>query len=84
MKKPKVDSRLYRRIYEQVYGPIPVDADGRSFEIHHIDGNRSNNDISNLVALSIQEHYDVHWQQGDKWGMLQNSSKNACAKRRAI
>jgi hypothetical protein len=57
----------YRRIYEQAYGPIPTDADGRTYDIHHIDGDRSNNDLSNLIALSIRDHYDRHLQQGD-WG----------------
>ncbi len=38
----------------------------KCFEIHHIDGDRTNNHILNLVALSIQDHYDVHnihWRQ---------------------
>lgn len=56
---------IYRDIYEQYIGIIPVDNDGRTFEIHHKDGDRSNNDITNLVALSIQEHYDIHYKQGD-------------------
>ena len=30
----------YRKIYEKVYGPIPREDNGRSFEIHHIDGNK--------------------------------------------
>lgn len=55
----------YRKIYETHYGPIPRDELGRSYDIHHKDGNRSNNDPTNLVALSIQDHYDVHYQQGD-------------------
>jgi hypothetical protein len=56
---------IYRKIYEQHYGLIPVDDDGRTYEIHHIDGNRANNDINNLVSVSIQEHYDIHYKQGD-------------------
>jgi len=28
--------KFYRKIYEQHYGPIPVDSDGRTYEIHHI------------------------------------------------
>jgi len=55
----------YRRIYEQHYGPIPTDEDGRTYDVHHIDGNGSNDDPQNLVALSIQEHYNVHERQGD-------------------
>jgi HNH endonuclease len=55
----------YRKIYEKHHGPIPVDADGRKYHIHHIDGNRRNNDVSNLIALSAEEHLDLHLRQGD-------------------
>jgi hypothetical protein len=55
----------YRRIYESHCGPIPIDEHGRRYEVHHIDGNRTNNEPSNLIALSIQEHYDIHYAQGD-------------------
>ena len=57
----------YRKIYENHFGPIPKDSDGRTFDIHHQDKNRSNNSPENLHALSIQEHYDIHYSQGD-WG----------------
>ena len=57
----------YRKIYEQHYGKIPKDENGRSYQIHHIDGNRENNDISNLKCVSIKEHYDIHYSQKD-WG----------------
>lgn len=63
--KKRTPSRIYRKIYEQYHGPIPKDEEGRTFEIHHIDGNSNNNDPANLVALSIQEHYDLHYSQGD-------------------
>lgn len=55
----------YRKIYEDHFGPIPVDELGRSYHIHHLDGNDHNNDPSNLIALSPQEHYDVHFVNGD-------------------
>jgi hypothetical protein len=55
----------YRRIYEQAHGPIPKDQLGRTYDIHHVDGNHENNDISNLVAVPIQEHYDIHYQSQD-------------------
>ena len=55
----------YRKVYESYYGPIPKDKDGRSYEIHHIDGNHSNINISNLKCVTIQEHYDIHLAQGD-------------------
>jgi len=57
----------HRRIYIEHYGPIPKDEDGRTYEIHHIDGDHSNNDPANLKCVSIQEHYDIHYAQGD-WG----------------
>jgi hypothetical protein len=55
----------YRKIYENHHGPIPKDEDGRTYEIHHIDGNHANNDYSNLKSVPIQEHYDIHYNQGD-------------------
>lgn len=57
----------YRKIWSDHFGPIPKDEHNRSYEIHHIDGDRSNNDISNLKCVSMQEHYDIHFSQGD-WG----------------
>lgn len=56
---------IYRKIYEQNFGPIPKETNGRTYEIHHIDGNHNNNDPSNLKAVTIQEHYDIHYSQGD-------------------
>jgi hypothetical protein len=50
----------YRKIWESVYGGIP---DG--YEIHHKDGNRSNNNIENLQCVSTEDHYKIHYKQGD-------------------
>ena len=58
-------STNYRKIYEQHYGPIPKENNGRSYEIHHIDGNPANNNPANLQAVTLQEHYDIHYAQGD-------------------
>lgn len=55
----------YRKIFINHHGPIPVDQDGRKYDIHHIDGNHSNNNPSNLKAVPLQEHYDIHFSQGD-------------------
>lgn len=55
----------YRSIYAKHYGPIPKDSDGRNYDIHHIDGNHNNNDYKNLIAVTITEHYDIHYNQGD-------------------
>jgi hypothetical protein len=55
----------YRKIYENHVGPIPREQSGRSYEIHHIDGNHNNNDPANLIAVTIQEHYNAHYAAGD-------------------
>ena len=55
----------YREIYKNHYGPIPIDPTGRRYDIHHIDNDHSNNNPTNLKAVSLQEHYDIHYAQGD-------------------
>jgi hypothetical protein len=60
----------YRKIYEHHHGPIPKDEQGRSYDIHHIDGNHYNNDPSNLKAVSLLEHLEIHEQQGDYWASM--------------
>lgn len=55
----------YRKIYEKHYGPIPREDNGRSYDIHHIDGNHSNNLPNNLMAVTLKEHYDLHKERGD-------------------
>ena len=57
----------YRKIWESHYGPIPKDITGRSLEIHHIDGDHTNNSIDNLKLVTLEEHYDLHRAQED-WG----------------
>lgn len=61
----------YRKIWEAANGSIPYDNNGRRMEIHHIDGNRKNNDLTNLKLVTIQEHYDIHYSQGD-WAACQS------------
>lgn len=68
-------SKNYRKIYENHYKQIPFDEHGRSYEIHHIDGNHSNNDPFNLRAVSIKEHYDIHFSQGDWAACLKIAAK---------
>ena len=60
-------TKKYRKIYENHMGPIPKDENGRTYEIHHIDGNHSNNSPENLSCVTLQEHYDIHYAQED-WG----------------
>lgn len=70
----------YRELWTKHYGSIPVDEYGRSYEIHHIDGNRKNNTLDNLKCLSIQVHYELHKKQGDykaAWAIAQRLTLNA-------
>lgn len=75
----------YRKIYEKHFGKIPKDEYGRSYEIHHIDGNHNNNEICNLQCISIQEHFDIHLQQKDYAACLRISDRmNLSAKDKSI
>ena len=55
----------HRQLWINYYGPIPKDEQGRSYEIHHINGDHADNRIENLKCVSIQEHYDIHFKQCD-------------------
>jgi hypothetical protein len=55
----------YRKIWENANGIIPKDKLGRPYEIHHIDGNRENNDLNNLICVSIEEHFRIRYEQKD-------------------
>ena len=41
--------RLHRAVWEYFHGPIP-----KGYHIHHMDGNRANNNIENLACSSTQ------------------------------
>lgn len=47
--------RIHRYVWEFYNGSIP-----KGYEVHHIDGNKANNDISNLALLSKKEHALLH------------------------
>jgi len=57
----------YRKIWENYHGKkIP-----EGYEIHHIDGNRNNNNIDNLLCVSIEGHLQIHLDQED-WSAVQS------------
>ena len=65
----------YRQIYKQYYGSIPTDNNGRTYDIHHIDGDRTNNDITNLIAIPVEEHLAIHKKQKDYGACLRIAAK---------
>ena len=46
---------LHRVVWEEYHGEIPA-----GFVIHHVDGGKDNNHITNLRCLSRREHLKVH------------------------
>lgn len=54
---PGLGSPIYHHIYvwEKYNGPL---SKGRC--VHHIDGNKQNNDIRNLQGMTIKEHISMH------------------------
>lgn len=46
----------YKKLYAEHFGITWEEG----FEIHHIDGNRGNNDISNLILLPGELHRQLH------------------------
>lgn len=47
--------RLHRAVYEYFYGKIP-----KGYDVHHIDENRSNNNVENLELLIRSKHHHLH------------------------
>lgn len=51
----------YRKVWEEFNNEkIPP-----GYHIHHIDGNHNNNNPSNLLCVSPEEHWRIHYEQGD-------------------
>ena len=46
---------MHRYIWKYYHGSIP-----KGYQIHHKDGNKDNNTITNLCIMSIGEHLKMH------------------------
>lgn len=66
--------KSYRKAYEVHYGiEIP-----NGFDIHHIDGCRDNNEISNLLMLPHELHMRYHNALNDYMRMIEGGSFDGC------
>ena len=48
---------LHKIVWEEVYGPVPA-----GYEIHHLDHDRMNWRLDNLIAVDRQTHLALHRQ----------------------
>lgn len=70
--------RLHRYIYEKYNGKIP-----EGMQVHHIDHNKDNNEISNLMLLTRKEHDRIHFEEmteEEKERRRKNLKENAMPK----
>jgi len=56
---------IHRKVWNDAHGKIP-----KEHHIHHIDGNPNNNDISNLVCITVEEHAKIHNDEFVKWASV--------------
>ena len=53
--KKGTKKRLHVYIWEKYNGEVP-----EGYHVHHVDGDKSNNDISNLTLMNQSEHMRYH------------------------
>lgn len=73
-----IRKRIHRFVWESYYGEIP-----KGYHIHHIDKDKTNNDISNLAAVLCSEHISIHGKERVKTMhdvMTKNLKENALPK----
>lgn len=66
--------RLHRTVWEYHNGDIP-----KGYHVHHIDGDRSNNQIDNLVLMLGSEHLSAHMSDPARKEQARESVKKAIA-----
>ena len=71
--KPRKRMHIY--VWEYYNSKVP-----KGYEVHHRDGNKANNDISNLQLVKPQEHQEIHRKQlteEEREWRRQNLARNA-------
>lgn len=64
-------SKDYRKFYERFHQCCLLPG----IDIHHVDGDHSNNDPENLLAVTLQEHYDLHKANNDHYACFMISQR---------
>lgn len=59
-------ARMHVLVYESFVGDIPKD---KKYQIHHIDGNKMNNNVDNLKLVTVKEHHYLHKDEHSTEGM---------------
>jgi hypothetical protein len=62
----------YRKIWEKHFNACLLPW----VQIHHADGDHDNNSIKNLIPVTVQEHYDIHYSNGDYFACFLLSSQH--------
>jgi predicted nucleic acid-binding Zn ribbon protein len=73
--------RLHRAVWTAYHGEIP-----KGYHIHHLDGDKQNNDIENLVLIRGEEHSSYHGKKRDQehhQEIVENLLTNAVPKAKA-
>lgn len=65
-------ARQHRQVWERHRGPIPP-----GWHVHHVNGKKSDNRLSNLRAVSPKDHARVHAEE-----VRERSRKNAATQNR--
>lgn len=66
--------RLHRLVWETAHGPIP-----KKHHVHHVDGDRANNALSNLVLMLGHDHMSHHNGTPERRAAARENVKKAIA-----
>jgi len=65
---PQEEFRLSLSSYQKAWQDYNNQIIPKGYHIHHLDGNRKNNDPENLICVSPQLHYEIHCVLWEKYG----------------
>jgi hypothetical protein len=80
MSNRKVPSAVYRKLCQEYYGYSDEDMSG--MDVHHIDGDKNNNNPDNLRLVSPEEHAKLHESEFPLWARKGNLLSRESLRRR--